>query len=224
MSSFGASQRGAARWGRAARGTSLGEGFLRLRDDRPAIQLFKKGAIFSYLSIRLFTANRSWGSRPAWGGGAGREALSEGAGLTRGGLGAQLQPRGEGPGVVGQCVCAHSCVSTCVFVSVCGCACTHVCVHACVQCGVCPWQRLHPVPPVTLCDLGKSLNLPVPQSAWLKTETAGAASPVAPVGVSEAAHVSAQRRPGDPPALTAISRGHHSGRGRDHLARSLHTR
>lgn len=58
MSSFGASQRGAARWGRAARGTSLGEGFLRLRDDRPAIQLFKKGAIFSYLSIRLFTANR----------------------------------------------------------------------------------------------------------------------------------------------------------------------
>ena len=133
-------------------------------------------------------------------------------------------------------LCSHMCECVCECACVCLQRGVHVCVHACVhvQCGVCPWQlcassagsltRLRPVPPVTLCDLGKSLTLPVPQFARLKMETAAAASPVALVGLSEAAHVRAQRRPGDPPALAAISRGHHSGRGCDHLARSLRTR
>lgn len=77
-------------------GPGLGEGALHLGDNSLAIQLFQKGAIFSYLSIRLFIANRVTGVE-GWGG---RPALTET-------LGAQPQPwGGQGsaprPGVVGQ--------------------------------------------------------------------------------------------------------------------------
>lgn len=79
----GLSEVEAARSGSSAGGPGLGEGALHLGDNSLAIQLFQKGAIFSYLSIRLFIANRVTGVE-GWGG---RPALTEA-------LGAQPQPWG----------------------------------------------------------------------------------------------------------------------------------
>lgn len=119
-----------------------------------------------------------WSGQPGEGGGQG---LAQGAACGSGRLGTRLSQQGPRQSLSARgehlCVCEYVRVSThrghCPCVSVCmgvgTCACHHWQHLSSPAWGFlggqpCGFAQLHPVPPVTLCDLGQSLNLPEPEN------------------------------------------------------------